>query len=116
MKATDCKAAIAAIERRLSHTEIAASLALTSKPDYRATFRDFYSHGSYLISAYGLTRCDGGYITIRFRYKGQKDSVFFHLFDDWRQHSSSDPCDRHFRQAAEQIAYRRDALLNGDSK
>lgn len=92
----------------LSTTEIAATLALTTKPDYKVTVRDEYDRkAKYVISAYGLTRANGGFVTVRFICPGQRDSVSFASFDQWAQNDL-------FRRIADQIAEKRYALLNGD--
>jgi len=92
------------LKRTLSSTEIAASLALTTKPDYREVIRDDYDkRAKYDIRAYGLTRCDGGYVIVRFSCPGQRDSVSFHLFDTWNEHA--------FGSVAQQIANKRIEML-----
>lgn len=74
---------IADLRHGLSVTEIAATLAITTKPDFREIVRD--DRDRYIVSAYGLTRSCGGYITIRFVCPGQRDTMYFHLFEEWKR-------------------------------
>lgn len=93
-------------ERDAAKTEawvnhMALLLALTDKPDHvervpipNDTFR-------YVITAYGLTRADGGYVIVRGICKGQRDTISAYQLDDWtRQLADWRP---EFRVAAEHI-------------
>lgn len=69
--------------RQLQATEIAATLALTAKPQHTSRIRDA-GGGTYIVRAYGLTRADGGYLVTTFRCKGQSDSVSFHSLETFK--------------------------------
>lgn len=81
------KAAAEILKTQLFATEIAATLALRGKPDFVQRVKD-PSNGRYVVKAYGLSRADGGYVTVCFQCKGQKDSYGFHRFEEWRQRES----------------------------
>lgn len=84
-------------------------LALTEKPDHVERVRLPNDEYRYEISAYGLTRADGGYIVTRGVYPGQRDSIHGYRWDDWRQLQQGAAVE--FRIAAERIGRRQAVLL-----
>jgi len=108
MSKIDLKAAAETLKRQLFATEIAAMLALRSKPDHVERVKDPHG-GRYIVKAYGLTRADGGYVTVCFRCKGQADSYGFHRFEDWRERELIGGL---FSVAAERIATVQHRLLH----
>lgn len=102
----EVKAERDAAKRDLSITEIAAMLAIRDAADHTERVDDSDGSSHYVISAYGLTRHDGGYLMIRFVCRGQKDTIRFHAFDTWRRSIAPD-----FAIAAERIATTQYRLL-----
>ena len=76
------KAELASAQHESHVASTALLLALTHSPDYTVTVRDD-QRASYRITAYGLGRCDGGYLTVRFHHHGQTDHVTGHSVEDW---------------------------------
>lgn len=65
---------------------MALLLSLTSKPDHVERFKMAGdAHSQYRVSAYGLSRADGGYVVIRRSYPGQRDDITAFRFEDWRR-------------------------------
>ena len=102
------KAVAETLKSQLFTTEIAATLALTSKPDYTERVKDIggTKGAHYIIKAYGLTRADGGYVTVCFKCPGQNDSYGFFRFDEW--YGFKNPL---FAGAAERVSRARYRLL-----
>lgn len=105
------KAAAETLKSQLFATEIAATLALRSKPDHVERVKDTggTKGAHYIIKAYGLARADGGYVTVCFRCPGQADSYGFHRFDDW--YGRNNPF---FAVAADRIEIARSKLLRAE--
>lgn len=104
---SELKLTAESLKRQLFNTEMAATLALRGKPDHVERVKD-PSNGRYVIKAYGLTRVDGGYVTVCFRCAGQEDSYRFFWFEDWRR---SDRRGDLFDIAAERIGLAQHRLL-----
>lgn len=104
-------------ESYASISRICLQLALTSKPDHVERFREVGNVGRYVITAYGLTRADGGYVIVRFIHPNQTDTVAGYLFDDWRTGFSHGlKTDYPFLVAANAISIERSRLLTRESQ
>jgi hypothetical protein len=106
----EVKAERDAIRRELDDTQMCAMLALRDSADHVEHIDDAtIPTARYVISAYGLTRANGGYVVIRFVCPGQNDSFRFHAFDSWRA-DIADAIDLEFKIAAERIGMARNRL------
>ena len=67
------------------------------------------------VSAYGLTRCDGGTIITRYVHSGQRDSITAERFDDFRTTYRGESATRYalpFVIAAERFSVLQTRLLS----
>ena len=112
--AAEIQAEMNALARESWVNHMCLSLALTTKPDHIERFRETHGPARYVVSAYGLTRGDGGYVVTRFVHPGQRDSIRAYTVDGFRATFADlhDASTQPFRIAAERIAATQYRLLN----
>lgn len=85
-------------------------LALTTTPQHTERVDIPGDQYRYVIDAYGLDRCTGGYVVVRGIYPGQQDTIRAYLFDQWK--AEQQPNLVQFRVAAERIDAARTRILD----